>query len=148
MIGVRSRSRRGDDEGRIAVLSLAFAVLAIVLVLVVVAASAVHLQRKRLYALADAAAADAADALDEDLYYAGGELLLTDATVRASAQDYLARHADLTGVLVGEGTGSPDGQRAEVELVVVVAPPFAAFVPDGFATVRLSATSRALAELG
>lgn len=139
--------RRGDDEGRIALLSLAFALLAIVLVLVVVAASAVHLQRKRLYSLADAAAADAADALDEDRYYAGGELLLTDASVRASAQAYLSSHGDLPGAVVGAGTRSPDGRRAEVELVVVVVPPFTGLVPADFATVRIVARSSAVAEL-
>ncbi len=48
------------DEGRITVLALAFGLLATVLVLVVTSASAVHLQRKELYALSDAAARDAA----------------------------------------------------------------------------------------
>lgn len=142
--------RRGpEDEGRIALLSLAFGLLAMVLVLVVVSASAVHLQRKRLYALADAAAADAADALDEDTYYSGdGALLLSDASVRASAGDYLTEHADLAGVVVAAGTGSPDGRTAVVVLDADVQPLFATFVPAEFAAgIRLSATSRAVAEL-
>ncbi|WP_432560776.1 pilus assembly protein TadG-related protein [Kineococcus sp. SYSU DK003] len=136
-----------DDEGRIALLSLAFGLLAMVLVLVVVSASAVHLQRKRLFALADAAAADAADALDEGAYYSAGTVLLTDGSVRASAAGYLERHADLPGVVVGEGTGSADGRVAQVEFVVQVEPPFTAFVPAQFARVRIVARSSAVADL-
>ena len=140
---------RARDEGRIALLSLGFGLLALVLVLVVVSASAVHLQRKRLYALADAAAADAADALDGATYYAGdGERLLSDASVRASARDYLGGHGDLAGVVVAEGTGTPDGRTAVVVLAVRVQPVFAAFVPEAFAGgIGLSATSRAVADL-
>lgn len=143
---------RRDDEGRIALLSLAFGLLAMVLVLVVVSASAVHLQRKRLYAVADAAAADAADALDDAAYYTGGgDLLLSDASVRDSAADYVAAHAahaDLAGVVVAEGTGTPDGRTAVVVLDVDVRPLFVAFVPEEFAAgIRLRATSRAVADL-
>ncbi|WP_432542331.1 pilus assembly protein TadG-related protein [Kineococcus sp. SYSU DK002] len=139
--------RAGGDEGRIALLSLAFGLLAVVLVLVVVSASAVHLQRKRLYALADACARDAADALDEDRYYAHGDVLLTDASVRASARDHLRAHADLAGVVVGAGTGTADGRTARVELVLVTAPPFTAFVPARFARVQVVARSSAVADL-
>ena len=141
--------RPARDEGRIALLSLGFGLLALVLVLVVVSASAVHLQRKRLYALADAAAADAADALDGATYYSGdGERLLSDASVRASAGEYVDAYADLPGVVVAAGTGTPDGRTAVVALDVDVRPLFAAFVPEAFAGgIRLSATSRAVADL-
>jgi hypothetical protein len=135
------------DEGRIALLSLVLALLAMTLVLVVTSASAVHLQRKRLYALADAAAADAADALVTDAYYSGGTVELSDASVTASAERYLLRHGDLPGTVVGTGTGSPDGRTAVVELVVVVEPPFASVVPEEFARVRLVATAGAQAQL-
>jgi len=137
------------DEGRIALLSLGLGLLAMVLVLVVASASAVHLQRKRLYALADAAASDAADALDDAAYYTGdGELLLSDASVRASVTGYLREHSDLAGVVVAEGTGTPEGRSALVVLEVDVRPLFGAFVPEEFAAgIRVRATSRAVAEL-
>lgn len=151
------RSGQGADEGRIALLSLGFALLAMVLVLVITSATAVHLQRKRLYAIADVAAVDAADAVDEDAYYAAGGLRagavpLSDATVRASVEAYLRSSGaaqELSGVRVGAGTGSPDGTTAQVDLVAVLRPPFAAFVPAAFANgVEVHATSRAHSELG
>ena len=147
--------RRGDDDGRIALLSLVFALVAAMLVLVVVSASAVHLQRKRLFAVADAAAADAADAVDERRYYAeggvagDGSVPLTDAGVRSSVAAYLAA-ADpgLAGLAVEPGTGTPDGRTAEVVLTARLVPPFAAFVPGPFAGgVRAQVTSRATAVL-
>lgn len=147
---------RDPEEGRIALLSLGFALVAMVLVLVVVSASAVHLQRKRLYALADAAAADAADAVDERAYYAAGGVRgetvpLSDATVRTSVRRYLllaGAEQDLPGVVVAAGTGSPDGVSADVVLDVVVVPPFAAFVPGPFADgVELRAASSARTSL-
>ncbi|WP_432508078.1 pilus assembly protein TadG-related protein [Kineococcus esterisolvens] len=144
----------GRDEGRIALLSLGFALVALVLVLVVVSASAVHLQRKRLYALADSAAADAADALDEEAYFttgpAAGAVPLSDASVRASAQEHVraAGAARPAGLRVAAGTGSPDGRTAVVVLSAVVVPPFAALVPERFAGgVELRASSRAVARL-
>jgi len=151
-----TRERRDDDEGRIALLSLVFALVAVLLVLTVVSASAVHLQRKRLFAVADAAAADAADAVDERSYYGGsggvagdGSVPLTDAGVRASVATYLA-DADprLTELAVASGTGSPDGRTAQVVLTARLVPPFAAFVPGPFAQgVRAQVTSRATALL-
>lgn len=153
---MRGREGEGPDEGRIALLSLGFALVAAVLVLVVVSASAVHLQRKRLYALADAAAADAADAVDERAYYAAGGVRsetvpLSDATVRASVRRYLllaGAAQDLPGIAVAPGTGSPDGVSADVVLDVVVVPPFAAFVPGPFADgVRVEAASSARTSL-
>lgn len=70
----------GKDDGQIMLLSMAFGVITLVLVLVVAAVSSIYLERKELLALADAMAADAADAVDERAYYnnplaadAGGE---------------------------------------------------------------------------
>ncbi|MCI2239779.1 hypothetical protein MO973_37580 [Paenibacillus sp. TRM 82003] len=141
------------DEGRVALLSLGFALVALVLVLVVVSASAVHLQRVRLLALADAAAADAADALDEAAYFTSGlppeAVPLTGASVRASAERYVAGAGpDLPGARVAAGTGSPDGRTAVVVLSATVVPPFAGLVPERFAGgVELRASSRAVARL-
>ncbi|PPK92015.1 hypothetical protein CLV92_11859 [Kineococcus xinjiangensis] len=157
MTGAGSAAAGGADEGRILLLSLAYALIAVVLVLVVGAASAVHLQRKGVLALADAAAVDAADALDPAGYYApdGGlgavGVPLSDASVRASAEEFLERAAAAGAggdVAVGEGTGSPDGRTAVVVLVARLEPPWASAGPlrlgEGF-VVRV--TSRAVARI-
>lgn len=98
--------RADGDSGQIMLLTLGFAVLALVLVLVVASATAVHIERKRLLALADAAAADAADALDTVTYYTTQEagagtptrVPLTDTTVRSAVDAYLGQApADLLG---------------------------------------------------
>ena len=128
----------GPDEGRILLLSLACALVAACLVLTVAAASAVHLQRKRLLAIADAAAADAADAVDRAAYYAPGArsagpgLPLSDASVRAAVVAYLDRsgaRSELAGLAVGRGTGTSDGRTAEVVLVARLAPPWSRVGP-------------------
>ncbi len=94
-----------SDEGQVMILALGWTVLAILLLTAVVSASAVHLDRKRLLALADLTAVAAADAIDEAAYYspdrpapAEGEtgLLLTDASVRRAATDYLTAAAPST----------------------------------------------------
>lgn len=95
----RPRRTRGDD-GQVMILALAFGLLAILLVGVVVSATAVHLERKRLLALADLAALEAADAMSLDGYYAGppgpdpaprAPVLLTPDDVRGAVDAYLER---------------------------------------------------------
>ncbi|WP_129337502.1 pilus assembly protein TadG-related protein [Cellulomonas endophytica] len=131
----RLRAGGGPDEGRITLLALGFTLVAAALVLVVVAASSVHLERKRLLALADLVALDAADALAADAYYAGGlpddGLPLSDAGVRAEVD--AALDAALVAGPEGAGGAGPvavlaartlGGGAVEVRLAAVVAVPF------------------------
>ena len=147
------------DEGQILLLVIAYALIALSLVIVVVDMSAVHLQRDRLFALADAAALDASDALDQSRFYregaqitVGGEAVavpLSDQSVRTSAQRYLRAAgpgANLVTVAVDKPTGSPDGSTAQVTLVARAKLPLFSFVVARWSGgVPLRATSRARA---
>ena len=126
---------RRDDEGAVSVLVIGYAVLALMLVLVVVSASAVHLDRKRLLALADGAALAAADDVDQNTYYRSGVrpgdgVPLTDAQVTSSVQQYLKSRppADFP-VTVDPATGAdPTGRVAQVRLCSRFLPPFTSWV--------------------
>ncbi|ACQ81030.1 hypothetical protein Bcav_2785 [Beutenbergia cavernae DSM 12333] len=126
------RVRRGDEDGergQVMLLSLACVAFALAMILVVASASAVYLERKALFALADAAAADAADAFDTDEYFGAGEPALTDASVRTSVEEFLA---SAPGVVVGDledlaavgPTGAADPTTAQVTLTARARPPF------------------------
>jgi hypothetical protein len=158
------RPRGPNDDGQILPLVIAYALIILTLVVVVVDISAVHLQRQRLFSLADGAALDAADALDRSRFYrdgvypenaeasAGDETAvvpLTDQTVRSSAERYLVTAAPLArvaGVAIDQPTGSPDGVTAEVTLIGRATLPLFSFAVarwrDG---VPIRATSRARA---
>ena len=159
----RPASRRfadgGKDDGQILPLVIAYVLIAFALVIVAVDITAVHLQRQRLFSLADAAALDAADALDRSRFYSDGAQIgpgdaavpLTDQTVRSSAERYLVVAAPLTRVervAVDRPTGSPDGVTAEVTLVGRATLPLFSFAvarwSDG---VPLRATARARARV-
>lgn len=151
------------ESGQIMLLALAFAALALALVLVLASASAVHIERKQLLALADAAALDAADAVDLAAFYgdtvlpgdaadprAGAGLVpLTDRTVRDAVQSHLAASpaaAGVSAVRVGEPTGTPDGVTAEVTLTAIARPPFIPWALVGWSDgIALRATSTARA---
>jgi len=138
----RARGRVGgvrhgrDDDGQVMILSLGFAVLALLLVLVVTAATGVHLDRKRLLALADMAALSAADQVGNG-YFGGPEdrgqagVPLTEQTVRAAVEQYVREHpepaARWDGVRVLEAT-TPDGRSAVVRLGAVTQPPVLTWV--------------------
>ena len=115
---VRSR----PDDGQVTLLVLVYALIAMSLVAVVVDATAVHLARTQLLDAADAAALDAADAVDEKAVYVGGlagAVPLTTASVRDQATAYLSSYAvpsHLDDVGRGARTGRADGASATVEL--------------------------------
>ncbi|WP_255491797.1 MULTISPECIES: pilus assembly protein TadG-related protein [unclassified Actinotalea] len=148
-----SRTRPGDDDGQIMLLSIAFGALALLLVTAVVAASGVHLERKRLLALADLAALDAADALDESAYYARSAdddvLRLSSAGVRASVEEYLTASpaaVRLEGLTVLDAK-SPDGRTAEVTLGAVARPALVSWVTAAWSDgIALTATATARAD--
>lgn len=150
------RARLREDDGQIMLLSIFYGLLALALVLVVVSVSAIYLERKQLLALADAVAADAADAIDEGTYFHDGRprdpsLPLTDASVHQAAEDYLAAAplgvVDFESLAIADPTGTPNGTTAEVTLSAVVRPPLVTWVispwRDGFV---ISVTASAEAE--
>ncbi len=104
---IRRPAAATGDEGQVMILALGFTVLAILLLTAVVSASGVHLERKRLLALADLAAASAADAIDESAYYSPDRpppapgataLVLSEDSVRRAVTAYLASAAAPTGL--------------------------------------------------
>ena len=147
--------QRRDDEGQIALLVLVYTLIALSLVAVAVDATAVHLARTQLLDAADAAALDAADAVDEAAVYTSGisrGLPLTKELVRDQASRYLTSYdppSRLGRVQLGAGTGSTGGASATVELSGRVRLPIAASVVSAWAggitiTVRSSARTALL----
>ena len=106
---------------------------------------------------ADAAALDAADALDEAALYEEGlpdVVPVSSETVRRAAQDYLAarpRPSGITGWSTLAGTGSPDGQQAVVVLQGTVELPLTGGLLSalgGSVTVTVEARARAAVRAG
>jgi hypothetical protein len=132
--------------------------IGLMLVAMVASATDVHLDRKRLYDLADVLAVDAADAMPPERFYAGearrpgdgGALTLTDADVERSVGEYLSAHPGalegLAELRVAEAS-TPDGRSARVSLAATSHPPLLRWFTDslggGF---TVSATSSARAE--
>lgn len=156
-LGRRCRTVREGDDGQVLLLILVYALISVALVAVVVSASAVHLERKQLLAVADSAALDAADAVDEGAFYAGatqrgGGVPLTDASVRSSVEEYtnsVGAGADFEGLAIGSATGTPDGETAQVVLIAVARPPLIGSVLEAFSSgVPLQVTAQARTGLG
>ncbi|WP_157257576.1 pilus assembly protein TadG-related protein [Oerskovia sp. Root918] len=134
-----------------------FVAFALVLVAVVVSASEVHLDRKRLFDLADASALDAADAMPAEAVYQGGladpvegaVLVLSDADVESSVRSFLVAHpatlAGLDDVTIVEAS-TPDGRTATVRLAARSRPVLVSWVTqlwsDGI-IVRAESSARA-----
>ena len=149
----RERGPRGDS-GQLSLLVLGYLVLAFSQVTVVVDATAVHLARTQLLDAADAAALDAADALDGSDIYGSGlpgrpALPVTDEAVRRQARTYLDHYPPprrLDQVRLDGDTGTSDGASATVVLTGRVRLPIAAWVVASFSdgiTVSVSSTASA-----
>ena len=159
--GVRARTSRvggRQDDGQILPLVLVYLLVSFLLVTVVTDAAAVHLQRNRLISLADAAALDAADALDAGRFYLqgaggsgrqGGVVPVSDQSVRDSVESFLvtAQAADrFSGLVIEEPTGSPDGRAVQVTLSAGARLPLLSFVVSAWRDgVPLTVTSHARA---
>jgi hypothetical protein len=136
----RRLPQRGTDGGQIMLLTLGFVVLAMLLVSVVASAAGVHLERKRLLALADVMALDAADAVDDDAYFASGAgkgdpdtepAVVSDASVRDAAAAYLRANPGAAArwrEFAYAARAVDDGATAHIELVAVVHPAVVSWV--------------------
>src|SRR3954467_14729004 len=151
----RTGGRSADEDGQIMLLALGHTLVGLALVAVAVAATAVPLARTQLLDAADAAALDAADAVDQASIYAGGlgqDVPLSDAAVRDQAATYLSTYqapSRLSGIGLTGATGSPDGAVAVVELTGTVRLPIASPVVAAFAGgMSVTVRSTARAELG
>ena len=122
--GGRSRCPREcprDERGSITPFVLGLTVIAMLLVAGTIAVTSAHLSRMRLLDVADGAALNAANALDESAYRegVGDSVPLSNASVQQRAAEYLAsrpRPASILGWRLAPGTGSPDGRTAVVAL--------------------------------
>lgn len=124
------------EDGTILLLLLGYVLLALTVILVCACATDLYIAQKRLDALADSAALAGADGFTLVVDDGAARAELSDAGVRAQAQEILAvvgADAELAAA------STPDGVSARVTVVSAWHPPlFSPFVPDG---VPLEATS-------
>nr|WP_307857617.1 pilus assembly protein TadG-related protein [Paenarthrobacter sp. DKR-5] len=139
------RTAEDPEQGQIMVLVIGYLLLSLLLVSVVVAASGVYLEHKKLLALADGAAVAAADSFTlGQVQSSGGAPVaaLSAERVRSTVAGYVQKYgaaARFDGLAVGQGTGTPDGRTAQVELSAVAHPPLVNFlVPDGIPITAVS----------
>lgn len=149
----RWRQRRGD-RGQLSVLLVGLFAIAALLIVGGVDVTAAHLARVRLADAADAAALDAADALDEEGAYRRGlttAVVVSDATVRDTVAAYLAgrpRPQGLQAWAAAPGTGSPDGRSAVVVLTGQVQLPMTGGILSALGgSVEIGVEGRATARL-
>jgi hypothetical protein len=109
------------EQGSISLFILGLSVIAMVLIAGTVAVTSAHLARMRLLDVADGAALNAANALDEAAYQGGvgKSVPLSSASVRERAAAYVGsrpKPANVVAWRLGPATGSPDGRTAVVAL--------------------------------
>lgn len=143
----------GEESGQVSVLIAGYVLILLTLLVLVVDATVIQIARVRLYDVADAAAAAAADELSEPALYrhgVGRRLPVTNPGVVAAAQQYLAatpRPANVTWWQVDAGTGTGDGASARVVLTGVIELPIADTLVTaavGQVTVTVSSTASAV----
>lgn len=151
--GRRLRAWR-DERGQLSVLVLGLFLIASLLVVGGVDVTAAHLARVRVVDAADAAALDAADALDPRTMYAGAAVdgvAVSDQTVLASAADYLASRPMPNGIRswrVAPGTGAVGSATAVVVIEADVALPLTGGLLAGLGqSITVHAEARARAPL-
>jgi uncharacterized membrane protein len=122
--------KRSDDEGTITILVIFFGVIVAALVTVIVDASTVFLAERQLQAVADGAAAAAAQRADVAAIYQGSSsdtLPLSPTDVAASVSAYVTLPAHRSHECAGTEqivNASTDGQTVTVELRCQVPLPF------------------------
>jgi len=138
----RSPAARASEEGSTLPLIVVYAAIALVLVLIVGAATSLYLERKRLYALADATALAAAEPAELRLSGPDGSARLDGDAVERTARSFLDNEPG--GAFEGltlDHAGTRDGRSATVTLSAYWRPPLLApLVPEGL---RIAVTSSA-----
>ncbi|MFC6713127.1 pilus assembly protein TadG-related protein [Branchiibius cervicis] len=123
------RLRADGERGRVLLLGAGLFALLGLLVMGGIDVTAIQLARVQMIDAADAAALDAADAVDPGAIYRSGvgqQVALSDRSVRTDAAASLGRQhrpGQVTGWAVIDGTGSSDGRTARVVLRGTVHPP-------------------------
>ncbi|WP_187271786.1 pilus assembly protein TadG-related protein [Aeromicrobium terrae] len=103
------------------VMTVGFLVLVGLLTVVVVDASDAFLERQKLHNLADGAALAAADALDEDGYYADHRIRLDPSDARRLVGDYLSGEA--VRLVAVRADADSVSVRLERDLDLAITPP-------------------------
>jgi uncharacterized membrane protein len=134
-----------NDEGSVLLLSVFSGLLSLIVVLGVTVATSLYIERKRLFTVADGAAAAAAEAFTlDDVTRADGKLIvhLTDAQVAAEAEAFLAIVSQSGSLPISLLSGTAnDGRSATVVVQGEWRPPVVSmFFPQGM---RLTVTATA-----
>jgi|SRR5690625_4783899 len=144
--------RGGEEEGNATILSIVLAAVAIALVLTFAAITELHIDRKRLLALADAAALHAASAIDEEAYFAspGADVPVSPATVSAAAAGFIerlppAQRARFHDLALSSAT-AVDSRTAQVTLSALIRPSYIPWAATPSGGLRLEVTAAARAE--